>query len=100
YTTLVAILAKIHEELAEVEAELPGRDPQRLEEEIGDLLFAVTNLARHLQVNPELALRGTNQRFYQRFAVVEEQVGRQGGWHKATPASMEAAWQLAKKQGR
>lgn len=100
WDNIQGVVAKIHEELAEVEAELPGRDPQRLEEEIGDLLFAVTNLARHLQVNPELALRGTNQRFYQRFAVVEEQVGRQGGWHKATPASMEAAWQLAKKQGR
>ena len=92
------VVAKIREELSEVEAELEAGQPQRLQDEIGDLLFAVTNLARHLKVDPEVALRGTNQRFYNRFAVVEEQVAAQGGWQQATPSSMEAAWQLAKQR--
>lgn len=95
---IAGVVAKIREELSEVEAELEDRQPQRLQDEIGDLLFAVTNLARHLKVDPEVALRGTNQRFYNRFAVVEEQIAAQGGWQSATPSMMEAAWQLAKQQ--
>lgn len=90
------VLDKIREELAEVEAEIEQADAQRLEDEIGDLLFAVTNLARHLQVDPEAALRGTNSRFTSRFHVVEEVIEADGGWSLATPATMEAAWQLAK----
>ncbi|WP_419811240.1 nucleoside triphosphate pyrophosphohydrolase [Bacterioplanoides sp.] len=92
------VLDKIHEELAEVEAEITSGDQAALEAEIGDLLFAVTNLARHRGIDPEVALRGTNQRFTSRFAVVEHHVEKQGGWSQATEASMEAAWQAAKQQ--
>ena len=91
------VVDKIREELAEVEAEFAGADPERLEAEIGDLLFAVTNLARHLKVDPEKALRGTNARFSSRFAVVEDEVNAAGGWDKATIALMEAAWNKAKQ---
>ena len=91
------VLDKIREELAEVEAELESGDQQALQAEIGDLLFAVTNLARHTGVDPEVALRGTNQRFYQRFSLVEQQVECQGGWSQATAESMEDAWEAAKQ---
>ena len=92
------VVAKIHEELAEVEAELASGDQQALASEIGDLLFAVTNLARHAGVDPELALRGTNQRFTTRFTRVEQQINAQGGWDIATPNTMEAAWIQAKAE--
>lgn len=93
------IVAKIEEELQEVRDEMAAADPERLEAEIGDLLFAVTNLARHYHVDPEQALRGTNQRFYQRFAVVEEQAQAAGGWKAVTLDDMEASWQEAKRRG-
>ncbi|MCB2386135.1 nucleoside triphosphate pyrophosphohydrolase [Thalassolituus alkanivorans] len=92
------VLDKIREELAEVEAEISAADPERLEHEVGDLLFAVSNLARHLKVDAEVALRGTNARFCSRFAQVEAQVERLGGWDNASVAEMEAAWQAAKQQ--
>jgi len=92
------VVAKIHEELAEVEAELASGDQQALASEIGDLLFAVTNLARHAGVDPEQALRGTNQRFTTRFTRVEQQINAQGGWDIATPDTMEAAWVQAKAE--
>lgn len=91
------VLDKIREELAEVEAEIAAADPQRLEHEVGDLLFAVSNLARHLKVDAEVALRGTNSRFCSRFAQVEAQVEKLGGWSNASAADMEAAWQHAKQ---
>ena len=92
------VVAKIHEELAEVEAELAAGDQQALASEIGDLLFAVTNLARHAGVDPEQALRGTNQRLTTRFTRVEQQINAQGGWDIATPDTMEAAWVQAKAE--
>lgn len=91
------VLDKIKEELAEVEAELISGDKTRQQEEIGDLLFAVTNLARHLKIDPESALRGTNTRFEQRFGLVEQHINQQGGFSQASPESLEAAWQQAKK---
>ena len=67
-----AVLAKIREEADEIEAELDAGDAEHIEEEIGDLLFAVVNLARHLDVDPESALRGTNLKFERRFAAIED----------------------------
>ena len=93
---IAGVLDKIREELAEVEAELESGDQQALENEIGDLLFAVTNLARHSRINPEQAIRGTNQRFQSRFEFVEQQIAQQGGWQQATSEQMETAWQAAK----
>ncbi|MDP2547900.1 nucleoside triphosphate pyrophosphohydrolase [Oceanobacter sp. 4_MG-2023] len=93
-----AVMDKIREELEEVSVEVEANDRQRLESEIGDLLFAVTNLARHYQIDPEVAIRGTNQRFSQRFAVVEERALASGGWQQATLSDMEASWQIAKQQ--
>ena len=64
--------AKIHEELAELEAET---EPARQEEELGDLLFAVVNLARFLKIDPEEALRKANRKFEQRFRAIEQEPG-------------------------
>ena len=66
------VLDKVLEELNEVKAELThGGEQARLEEEMGDLLFACTNLARHIQVEPETALRRGNRKFERRFARME-----------------------------
>ena len=66
-----AVLAKLREEIDEVEAELDAGDAARVAGEVGDLLFAVANLARHLDVDPEAALRGANAKFERRFAHIE-----------------------------
>ena len=68
-----AVLAKLREEIDEIEAELAdgAPAPARVADEVGDLLFAVANLARHLGVDPEQALRGTNVKFETRFAAIE-----------------------------
>ena len=67
------VIAKIKEELDEVVAEINSADPERLRDEIGDLLFAVTNLARHVNVDPEHALRNSIDKFYRRFNYIERQ---------------------------
>lgn len=69
------VIAKIHEELDELKHEIShGHDQERLQDELGDLLFACCNLARHLHVKPTEALSGTNQKFYRRFNYVETRV--------------------------
>jgi len=93
------IIDKIHEEVDEVAAELAGADPLRLQDEIGDLLFAITNLARHLQVDPQLALAQTNQKFRRRFAFIESQLKAQGKTLEASSlAEMDRLWEAAKQQ--
>ncbi len=68
------VLAKIREELAEVEEALAAGDHQHAQEEVGDLLFAVTNLARSLKADPEQCLRATNAKFERRFRYVEREL--------------------------
>ncbi len=93
------VLDKIDEEVAELKAELAeGAPPARLEDEIGDLLFVLVNLARHLEVDPEGALRHANQKFERRFQAVERAFD-----HDLAGVSleaMEAAWQAAKADGK
>ena len=67
----LAVLAKIREETDELQAELQEADKERMQDEIGDLLFAIANLARHLDIDPEAAIRGTNSKFRNRFAYIE-----------------------------
>lgn len=98
WPSTVGVIDKIDEELAELKVELTSsNNKQRQQEELGDLLFTIVNLARHLDIDPEAALRGCNTRFYQRFNKVEEQIEQQGGWNNANTASMEKAWQKAKE---
>jgi ATP diphosphatase len=92
-----AVLAKIREELDETEAEIGG-DAALVAGEIGDLLFAVANLARHLNVDPEAALRSANAKFRKRFAYIESHVAARTGkpLGQASLDEMEALWQEAK----
>jgi ATP diphosphatase len=96
-----AVLAKLREEIDEVEAELADGPPERdrVEDEVGDLLFAVANLARHLKVDAEQALRRTNVKFMRRFASIEKALAADGRAPKdASLAEMEALWQKAKTE--
>jgi len=93
------VVEKIAEEAAEiVEAQAAGAGADKIEEEVGDLLFAVANLARHLKVDPEKALRSTNAKFVRRFRAIEAGLAARG--KKPAEASldeMEALWIKAKK---
>ena len=92
-----AVLAKIREEIDEVEAELDAGRMDLAEGEVGDLLFVVVNLARHLKIDPEQALRGTNGKFERRFGFIEAALARQGrGPAQAGLAEMDALWTQAK----
>lgn len=92
------VLAKVREELAEIEAELQqDGTPERLTEELGDLLFSCVNLARHLQVEPEAALRTANLKFEQRFRQLEDILQATGGIEQADPTEMDAAWERVKQ---
>jgi ATP diphosphatase len=96
-----AVLAKIREEIDEVEAEIDAGDADAAAGEIGDLLFAATNLARHLAVDPEAALRGTNAKFERRFGHIESRLAEAGrGPAEASLAEMEVLWAEAKRSER
>jgi len=96
-----AVLAKLREEIDEVEAELDANDAELVAGEVGDLLFAVANLARHLKVDPETALRGANAKFERRFAHIESRLGEAGrAPADATLDEMEALWSEAKQRER
>jgi ATP diphosphatase len=87
------VLDKIEEELAETRVALAGGDRRDIEEEIGDLLFAMTNLARHAHVDPEDALRRANAKFERRFAYVEARLAESGkSPDQSTLAEMDALW--------
>ena len=93
------VIDKIEEELGELRVEIEAGtvDQARLTDELGDVLFAVANLARHCKVDPEAALRATNDKFERRFSYIERRLADQG--RKPTDASleeMEALWQEAK----
>jgi ATP diphosphatase len=95
------VLEKIREELGEVEQELPqeptAMPSQALSDEIGDLLFAVANLARHVGADPEQALRGANAKFKRRFKFIERQLGARGRTpEQSTLEEMEQLWIEAK----
>ena len=92
-----AVLAKIREEADEIEAELDAGDKTKAGAEIGDLLFAVVNLARHMDAEPESILRATNQKFERRFASIEAALAARGKKPTdATLAEMDALWDEAK----
>ena len=94
------VLAKLSEEAAELVAEIDRADQAKMTEEYGDLLFVMTNLARHLKVDPEAALRGANAKFERRFRHVESRLaetGRPAG--AATLPEMDALWDEAKARG-
>lgn len=95
------VLGKVEEEWQEVKEELPpgGQyNKERVKEEIGDLLFSVAQLARHLDLNPEDCLREANKKFIKRFQKVEDQVKARGKKLEETPQTeLEEYWVKAKK---
>jgi ATP diphosphatase len=96
-----AVLAKLREEIDEIEVELDADDRDKAAGEVGDLLFAVANLARHLEVDPESALRGANAKFQRRFGHIERRLAEEGRAPEAASLDdMEALWNEAKRLER
>jgi ATP diphosphatase len=94
------ILDKLAEETAELRAELPAATPARLQDEVGDMLFVMANLARKLGLNAEACLAGANAKFTRRFQSVEAALAGQGKTpQEASLDEMEALWQDAKRAG-
>lgn len=94
-----AVLAKLDEETAELRAEIPAASKARLQDELGDMLFVVVNLARKLDLDPETCLHAANAKFERRFNAVEALLAERG----QSPAdagleAMEAAWQDVKRR--
>jgi ATP diphosphatase len=99
WKTIDPVIDKIEEELGELRSEIAAgkQDPARVTDELGDVLFAVANLARHCKVDPEAALRSTNDKFEKRFRYVEQQLATRGKKPSdATLEEMEILWQEAK----
>jgi ATP diphosphatase len=92
-----AVLAKIREEADEIETALDAADGDAVAGEVGDLLFAVVNLARHVKADPESILRAANRKFERRFAAIERALAARGKSPRdATLAEMDALWDEAK----
>lgn len=90
---------KLQEEIAELKAELPVENlatPPAAEEELGDLLFTAVNLARHLKIDPESALRSSNAKFRRRFAAMESSAGGADALAALSPPQLEEQWSHAK----
>jgi ATP diphosphatase len=91
---------KLQEEIGELKAELDpsssARSSSAIEAELGDILFTAVNLARHLKVDPESALRATNAKFRRRFAAMESAAGDSAALGASTPAQLEILWNQAK----
>lgn len=93
------VLDKVREELDEVLEAMSENDPQAIAEELGDLLFAVANLARHLKVEPEAALRAANGKFERRFRFIEQALREAGRpIENCSLDELDALWGEAKKQ--
>jgi ATP diphosphatase len=91
------ILDKIEEEIAELREALAADDKAKVAEELGDLIFAVVNIGRHVNADPEMALRGTNTKFRRRFSHIEAELETAGeSLEAATLERMEELWQAAK----
>lgn len=92
------VLDKIEEEIAELREALTLGNQAHIQDEMGDLLFAMTNLARHINVKSEIALRGTNDKFIRRFAYIEAKLKSENrSLEDASLDEMEALWQKAKQ---
>ncbi|MBI1407025.1 MAG: nucleoside triphosphate pyrophosphohydrolase [Caulobacter sp.] len=91
------VIAKLHEELDELQVEIEAGDQDKMREEMGDLLFVVANLARKLDIEPEDALRATNAKFIRRFGFIEAALSRDGRTpDQSDLAEMDGLWNAAK----
>ena len=97
WPTITEVLAKLREELAELEVEIEAADHAKAREELGDLLFVVANLARKLDVEPEDALRAANAKFIRRFGYIEAALEKDGRTpDQSDLAEMDSLWNDAK----
>jgi len=93
------VLLKIQEEMAEIVKAVEEKDAICIEEEVGDLLFASVNLARHLEVNPDVALGRANEKFILRFYEIEKLVAESGrNWAEFSLRELDDMWNLAKER--
>ena len=106
WQSVADIFDKAQEEVEELRAAIETHagsndeaDHTRVREELGDLLFVITNIARHLNVEPEAALKLTNRKFRKRFSYIEEQLrARKKNFDESTLSELEEMWQQAKRQ--
>lgn len=97
---MLGVLDKIEEEIAELRTALKQNDLDNAREEVGDLLFAQVNLARHLEIEPEQALRNTNAKFERRFHHIETRVEESGqAWEQLSLDQLDHWWDEAKQKG-
>ena len=99
WDTIEPVFAKIYEEIDELKTEIAiDNNQERISDEMGDILFASVNLAKHVGVNPEQALRDSNRKFISRFEVVEKLLGEDGKqMEECSVAVLEAYWRKAKQ---
>lgn len=91
------VFSKVKEEMMEFEEVFRAKDHKRMEDELGDLLFALVNIGRFIEVNPEDALRKSISKFISRFRYIEEELAKQGReWGDVSLGDMEILWQEAK----
>jgi len=95
------VLSKLHEEVGELEVEVAAGDRARIEDELGDVLFVLANLARKLDIDPEAAVRSTNAKFTRRFGFVEQSLADAGKTpDQSDLAEMDGLWDAAKAAER
>lgn len=93
WPTTLEVLAKLREELEELEVEIGSQDAEKIHEEMGDLLFVCANLSRKLHVDPEDALRAANAKFVRRFAYIEHTLAERGSSPEQSDlAEMDRLW--------
>lgn len=94
------VFQKLGEELEELRQAIGRADEKEIEQELGDVLFTIANVARKLEVNPEEALQGTNRKFQQRFQAIESELREQNRtFDDASLEEMDAMWERAKEKG-
>ena len=100
WSEIEPVLAKLKEEIAELEEAIVQGQTKEIEHELGDVLFASVNLARHAQVEPEIALRGCNSRFEARFRFIEKQLQiEETEFKNKSIQDLDHLWDLAKQSG-
>jgi len=92
------VLAKVDEETEELKTAIERGDPDEIEHEFGDLLFALVNLARFLRIHPEIAMSGANRRFEKRFRAMEIIAAESGvSIENADMETLDRLWEKAKR---
>jgi tetrapyrrole methylase family protein/MazG family protein len=99
WPNIAGVLRKLDEEIEEFKEALSLRNRRRIMEELGDLLFVLTNIARFLHINPEEALRRTLEKFTMRFHYIETSLRKKGkSLHQSNLIEMDRLWEEAKKK--